>query len=208
VIDFTARGLRWSLVSLLWLTSTYLVVYYTAVLLLGPERLFRLLGEAAYNALIPTGGFPLLVLMAVGAVVWIIPFCVAFAAVSVLLSVCSLTRRSRLWAAAVLAAGLTLSLPLIMLDGWPWALMRLAWEDDTQFAPGYSAVGFSLVSVGMTPAEVVAAVGPPLERYPIPESGEEGWRWTRSPHHSSYRVRVVVFRKGRVSEKHLEFYVD
>ncbi len=206
--EVTVRRLSWSLIALLWLASAYLAVHYTAVLVLGPKRLVGLLGETAYNALIPVGGLPLLFLVAMAAAAWVVPFCVAYVAVSVFLHICGLGRRSRLWAAALVAAGVTLSLPFVMLDGWPWELMQVAWEDDTEFAPTYSALGFSLVRVGMSPAEVVAAVGPPLERYPIRESGEEGWRWTRSPHDSSYRVRVVIFRNGRVSEKHSEFYVD
>jgi hypothetical protein len=166
------------------------------------------LGEVAYNALIPIGGFPLLLMIAIGAAVWIVPFGIAFVGASVLLRYCGLTRRSRLSTAAVLATLLTLSLPFVMLDGWPWSLVRFAWEDDTEFAPGYSAVGFRLVRVGMSPAEGVAAVGPPLERYPIPETADEGWRWTRSPHDRSYRVRVIIFRNGTVFEKHSDFYVD
>jgi len=63
-------------------------------------------------------------------------------------------------------------------------------------------------SLGMSPAEVEAQVGPPLERYPNRESGAEGWRWTRTPNDSSYRVRAVVFRDGRVVKKDSEFYID
>lgn len=61
------RRLGWSLIALLWLTSAYLVVHYAAVLLLGPESLVRILGEGVYNALIPVGGFPLLLLIAIAA---------------------------------------------------------------------------------------------------------------------------------------------
>jgi hypothetical protein len=147
--------------------------------------------------------------MGIAAAVWVGPFAVNLVAMRfVLRSTVNLTPRHRMWAAALMAGGITLSLPFVMLDGWPWALMPLVWEDDTEFAPGYSAAGFWMVRAGMSPAEVVARVGPPLERYPIRESGEEGWRWTRSPHDSSYRERVVIFRGGRVSEKHSEFYVD
>lgn len=199
----------WSLIAFLWVVAAYLAIHYAALLLLGPERLVTLLGGRLYNLLVPAGGFTFLILLALAAAVWLVPFGMALFSTSwALRLVPRLTRPRRLWLSAVAACGVTLSLPFVMLDGWPWALMPLAWEDDTEFAQGYSALGFWLVTVGMSPDEVLDRLGPPLERYPISESRDEGWRWSRSPHDGSYRVRVVIFREGRVAAKHSEFYVD
>ena len=207
--DATVRRLKLSVVGLSWVTGVYLVAHYTAVQFLGPERLFNILGEGLYNALIPIGGLPFLFVLVLGIAVWLVPFSIVFVLVSLVLhAVLKLKRYQRHWAAAVVAGSVTLSLPFVLLDGWPWTLMPLVWEDDTEFSPGYSEVGFWKVEAGMSPADVVARVGAPLERYRIPDSEGVGWRWTRSPHDSSYRVRVVIFLDGRVSEKISVFYVD
>jgi hypothetical protein len=199
----------WSLIGLLWSLAAYLVVHYAAVVFIGPQRLHAVLGERVYNALVPPGGFPMLVFIGLAVGVWVVPFAAAFGVIWLLLRAFPhATRRRRAWAAAVVAAGVTVALPFIMLDSWPWALMPLVWEDDTEFAPGYSALGFWLVRPGMSRAEVVAQIGAPLRRDPPREAGEEVWRWTRSPHDSSYRERIVVFRNGHVAEKHSEFWVD
>jgi hypothetical protein len=208
VSHLAIRRIGWSLIALLWVSAAYLIVHYAALGLLGPQRLHHMLGERVYNAIVPMGGFTVITVAAVALVVWLVPFCLALGAAWFLLgAVAKRSRRRRACVATSLAVAAIVALPFGMLDGWPWALMPLVWEDDTEFAPGYSPVGFWLVRDGMSPADVVARVGAPLQRYPLREPGVEGWRWTRSPHDSSYRERVVVFRDGRVAEKHSEFYV-
>jgi hypothetical protein len=207
VSQVATRRIGWSLIALLWVSAAYLVAHYAALVILGPERLHHLLGERIYNVIIPVGGFPLFILAALTLVVWLAPFSIAFGAVWLVLGRnTKLTRRRRASLAATMAVAATAALPFVMLDGWPWALMPLVWEDDTEFAPGYSPVGFWSVSAGMSPDSVMTRAGAPLDRFPEP--GGERWRWTRSPHDSSYRERVVIFRAGRVTEKHSEFYVD
>ena len=201
--------LGWSLIAGVWATSTYLVLHYAAVLLLGREVLLAQLGERAYNILIPVGGFTLLLIAAAACAVWAVPSSLAFLGVSLGLRLTqAVTRGRRLWLSALVAAAFTCSLPFVLLDGWPWALMPLVWEDDTEFAPGYSPVGFWLVVPGMKQDDVERLAGPPLDRYTIRNTADRGWRWSRSPNDGSYRVRVVVFRAGLVAEKHSEFYID
>ena len=95
------------------------------------------------------------------------------------------------------------------LDGWPDPLLALVFGDDTEFTSAYSAWGFWTVRRGMTTEEVLARVGPPLERYSVSRHpNQTGWRWTRSPHDSSYRIRAVIFENEKVAHKYSEFYVD
>lgn len=203
------RWLGWGVIALLWATTCYLVVYYGLLLWLGPDRLYALLGQDTYNALVPVGGFGLLLLVLLGTAVWLLPLAGFYTLASACLHAASsgVGRRRRQAIAGLVSVGLTLSLPAVLLDGWPWALMPLVWEDDTEFAAGYSPLGFLRVRTGMTPAEVTGLLGSPLEQYTASDA-KETWRWTRSPHSSSYRMRAVVFRNGRVAEKYSEFYVD
>ena len=84
--------------------------------------------------------------------------------------------------------------------------------DDTLYAPGYSDVQFNAIRVGMTEAEVLSRLGPPIDEPYSPRYEGAGWdkgmRWAKSAHDSHYKVRVIRFRAGRVSEKTAEFYVD
>ena len=109
-------------------------------------------------------------------------------------------------AGTVATIALLLSLHVLTLDGLDGAVFKSLTPDDTQFAAKYSVLGFWSVRKGMTAEQVTALVGPPLEQYR--RDGDYGWRWSRSPHDSNYRVRVVIFRRGRVFEKFSEYYVD
>ena len=40
------------------------------------------------------------------------------------------------------------------------------------------------------------------------ERGLTGWRWTRNPLDTYYKIRAVLFRNGRVVAKLSFFYVD
>lgn len=69
-----------------------------------------------------------------------------------------------------------------------------------------------LVLAGMTITEVERLIGPPEGTWNLADRGgkpgEIGARWSHSPHDANYRCRVLLFRNGRVFEKHSEFYVD
>ena len=81
----------------------------------------------------------------------------------------------------------------LTLDGIV-GVLRLGAEHDTQYAPGYSAIGFMGVRAGMSEQRFVELAGDPLEVYAIPQDpGLVGWRWTRSHGDTNYRLRVVLF---------------
>jgi len=91
-------------------------------------------------------------------------------------------------------------------------VLDLLLTDDTLYAPGYTDDQFNLIEIGMTESEVLRRLGPPIDEPYHPQlegqDWDEGMRWTRSAHDSHYKVRVVIFRAGRVAEKFAEFYVD
>jgi hypothetical protein len=205
-----ARLIGWTLIAAIWFVGAYLIVYYSVLAYFGPDRLHGLLGDGAYNAIIGMGGITLLLYALILVVVWGAPFAIfRFSAATFLRLVWpSGPRRGLLRTATVVSLLATASLPLVLLDGWPDPLWVLGFGDDTEFAAGYSAWGFLRLKDGMTVDQVLAQVGPPLQRYPIYGHPEEvGWRWTRSPHDSSYRMRGAVFKNGRLSEHFSEFYV-
>lgn len=117
--------------------------------------------------------------------------------------------RTKAASLAALAAVLTL-LHLALLDGLGGAVWASMLPEDTVYAAQYTDTGFRKVSVGMTEAQVEAALGPPLARWSIDRSDgpDAGARWSYSPGNTHYRCRVVHFRSGRVVRKHAEFYVD
>ncbi len=93
------------------------------------------------------------------------------------------------------------------LDGSAGCVLPLLVKEDTRFAPGYSHAKFSQVKVGMSAADVLSLLGPPLEQRQS-DDGKERWWWSRSPGSHSYRFRLVVFEGGQVSRIVHEFYVD
>jgi hypothetical protein len=98
-----------------------------------------------------------------------------------------------------------------LLDGiHGWFVSRVLGfgkDEDTEYSRGYSDQAFRTIKVGMTEQEVLAILGPPLERASLGGT-RETWRWSRSPGSKSYRVRAVVFEARRVVAIHREFYVD
>jgi hypothetical protein len=96
------------------------------------------------------------------------------------------------------------------VDGFDGLLMGLLLGEDTTYAAGYSARGFDAVTLGMSRADVEALIGPPQKEYSLDESDprEMGARWSFSPGDTHYRCRGLLFRDGKVYEKHTEFYVD
>ncbi len=109
-------------------------------------------------------------------------------------------------AAAILMAS-TLLLHAYLLDGLDGWFFSTGFEEDTEYAGGYSDDAFRSVRLGMATRDVVALLGPPLETGAL-GAGRETWRWSRSPGDKSYRVRVVIFDGGRAVEIHNHFDVD
>lgn len=116
--------------------------------------------------------------------------------------------RARVSISLALALCTLIAVQVLTLDGVA-GVFCLGGSHDTQYAPTYSWRGFMRVAQGMKESEVRELVGIPLDVYPLPhEPGLVGWRWTRSPADTNYRVRVVLFRNGVVTRKHSECYVD
>jgi hypothetical protein len=207
-----ARYIGWCLIAGSWALAIYLIAFYVVLLSFGPDRLCRALGSSLYNQVFPNGGFFLVATVLLLGAIWALPLGLLSAVAALLLRLSAAFKPSgRQRLVASLCAGLTLTLALHggSLDGWPALAFPYLWADDTEFAANYSAMGFRRVRAGMTPAEVLRLAGEPLERYAIPDHpGEEGWRWSRSPHSADYRVRVVLFRDGRVTERFSEYYFD
>jgi hypothetical protein len=68
-----------------------------------------------------------------------------------------------------------------VLDGREGCVTPLFFQEDTEYAPGYSAAAFQQLRVGMSEQEVRALLGPPIEGDAVPSSGTVGWRWTATP---------------------------
>jgi hypothetical protein len=96
------------------------------------------------------------------------------------------------------------------IDGLTGLLLGLLLGEDTTYASGYSKSGFTAVKLGMSRAEVEALIGVPQKGWSLDEANplNFGARWSYSPGDTHYRCRVLLFRDGRVAEKHTDFYVD
>ncbi len=107
---------------------------------------------------------------------------------------------------SIVTLGIVGWLHVSTLDGLPGFTLGLVLGDDTEYAPHYSARGFRSVSLGMGEEEVRSLVGDPLRTWQDEE--QSYWSWSRSPHDSHYRVRIVAFEHGAVVRKSSEFYLD
>lgn len=110
--------------------------------------------------------------------------------------------------AAALLVSLYLTYPLVVLDGIGGIIFPLISRTDTEYALGFSHRAFLKISPGMTPMEVEQQLGPPIKKYVVRKTGETGWKYSQTPSDASYRIRIVFFRDGRVSERLSEFYSD
>ena len=99
-----------------------------------------------------------------------------------------------------------------LIDGVIAELFALSLDEDTVYAPGYSDANWRHVSVGMTEDDVHRLLGAPQKRwvidYPTNPPVDYGERWSYSPGDTNFRCRMLLFRAGRVIEKHSEFYLD
>lgn len=97
--------------------------------------------------------------------------------------------------------------PLLELDA-AWGVLGLLLPTDTEYAAGYTHRRFTKVRAGMTHAEVIALVGEPLFKETDTAGNERCW-YSRSPHSTDYRFRMVEFKSdGLVRQVHSEFYFD
>jgi hypothetical protein len=97
------------------------------------------------------------------------------------------------------------------LDGISGTVLAWAFGEDTVYAPGYTDDGFRRVEIGMTRAEVLSLIGPPLARWPLGSADllvEYAEKWSTSPGDTNFRRRVIWFREGRVARKFAEYWVD
>lgn len=100
------------------------------------------------------------------------------------------------------------SLHFYLLDGLDGWFFGLSGNETTYYSSGYSENGFRRIRVGMDEKEVLSVLGEPLSRYPIRERAQTGWRYSGYREKNDYRVRVVIFKHGRVMMKISEYYVD
>jgi hypothetical protein len=98
-------------------------------------------------------------------------------------------------------------LNMYLLDGVAGVFWSLGFEEDTEYAPGYSDSAFRKIHKGMSRTEVLAILGPPL-RTVDQGAGRESLAYSRSPRDKSYRERVVILENGKVFRIIQQFYVD
>ncbi len=91
-------------------------------------------------------------------------------------------------------------------DGVEGLVLGALFEEDTQYAPGFSDSRFLGVEPGQSTADVKGALGEPLSR--VTDDDGETWHFSRSPTDTHFRNRVVHFRNGVVTEAFAEFSVD
>ena len=92
------------------------------------------------------------------------------------------------------------------MDGLDGLFFSRLFQEDTVYAPGYSDTAFRKVTVGMSQAEVLALLGPPISEWESCDNMAMGW--SRSPGDTHYRQRAVFFQNGVVTKSLSEFFVD
>ena len=100
----------------------------------------------------------------------------------------------------------------VLLDGVDGVILSLAFETDTEYAPGYSDSRFLLIQPGMSRDLVHQILGEPFESWPSDEWSRSRWdfteSWARSPTDTHRFLRQIRFRDSRVVEIVSEFYID
>lgn len=108
---------------------------------------------------------------------------------------------------ATIVVAAMLALQTYLLDGIDGWFFSRGFEEETEYAAGYSHEAFRQLRLGMAPGDVIALLGPPLERGSL-GAAMETWRWSRSPGDKGYRVRAVIFDRDRVIDIFSELHVD
>lgn len=100
----------------------------------------------------------------------------------------------------------------LLLDGIDGVVFGWLSEDETEYAPRYTALGFVSVQPGISRAAVHGLLGEPLESWTVQpadsDSPDQAERWSRSPRAGSYYLRIVYYRDSRVVSKLSELYFD
>jgi hypothetical protein len=123
----------------------------------GPDRLYRPMGSVLYNRVFPVGGFLLVATVLLVSATWALPLDVLSGVTGLLLRLSAFKLQGRRLVSSVCGGtALTAALHFGSLDGWPALVFPYLWEDDTEFAREYSAIGFWRVRPGMSEAEVIA----------------------------------------------------
>ncbi|MDA3875425.1 MAG: hypothetical protein PF795_15870 [Kiritimatiellae bacterium] len=94
-----------------------------------------------------------------------------------------------------------------LIDGLEGVVWGTIFEEDTEYAEGYTGMRWRKLRVGMTDEQVISIIGEPLNTW-TNKNSTVGMSWSQSPGDTHYRSRVLTFADGSVIRKHMEFYVD
>jgi hypothetical protein len=205
-----ARALAIVIIIACWSVAAYLFGVVSFLLLVGAEELQCWLGPQVYNAIFP-GTVAVLYCIPLVLIVWVplllIMLGILFGLTTVRPFRIDGGRRILVaWLSAIILAG---AIHFLLLDGWPGTLAAWTLGHDTEYAPGYSTMGYLRIRTGMTKEQVRSLAGQPLATQHEPSApNTERWHWTRSPGSNNYRYRSVEFTDGRVSKTRAGFYFD
>jgi hypothetical protein len=201
----------WTASGALLLVLLYLLVYHSALALLGPHEIYRLLGHDAYDRWFAGGGIVGVTALAFVIALHTVPFLVLAAiAAGVSRILAPPQRKAAFFVALGVLATACVAVFRAVSPGTPLELVAsLAFAEDTVYAPGFDERSFRSVAIGDSREAVLERLGEPLERWNAAPNGVETWSYTASPGTHSYWLRSIRFDdRGRVTKKDAEFYVD
>ena len=173
-------------------SAAYLILKTALVASFGAQTLHDRLGEDFYNHWIAGGDFDLVILPAIGLVA------IDLLVLSILfLRFIAQTRLGAIvaWLVVLSAAwGLTSLIVRLRTEPDPLGdqLFSIIVPMDTEYAPGYSVAAFNAIEPGMSEAEVLARLGPPLPHSRQPSSKTCGcYAW--SPTDQNYWLREIIY---------------
>jgi hypothetical protein len=179
-------------------SAAYLVLKTALVASFGAQALHDRLGENFYNHWIAGGDFDLVIVPAIGLVA------IDLLVLSILfLRFIAQTRIGAIVAWLVVlsvAWGLTSLIVRLWTEPDPLGdqLFSIIVPMDTEYAPGYSVAAFNAIAPGMTKAEVLERLGPPLPHSRM-RSSETFSAYAWSPTDGNYWLREISYdADGRV----------
>lgn len=89
-----------------------------------------------------------------------------------------------------------------LLEGIDGLVASYAFEDSSEFSPGYTDAAFRSIRSGMNAQAVIERLGEPLHR------SSDVWFYSQSTHDSHFHSRLVRFHQDVVVDTFAEFYVD